>query len=108
MPNETTRYSLQMRPLELCSESDHGVTEMEIVAQPDGPGDAIRTRSRQWLPIFERICTLLSSSPFQRKLMHRTLRAGVAMHLLDRTNGAKLLFSEEEIAALTLDKHNAA
>ena len=51
MPNETTRYSLQMRPVELCSQSDLGVLEMEIVAQPDGPGEAIRTRSRQWLPI---------------------------------------------------------
>ena len=76
--------------------------------QPNGPGEAIRTRSRQWLPIFERICTLLSSSPFQRKLMHRTLTAGVAMHVLDRTNGEKLLFSEEEIATLSLDKPNAA
>ncbi len=108
MPNETTRYSLQMCPVELCNQSDLGVAEMEIVAQPNGPGEAIRTRSRQWLPIFERICTLLSSSPFQRKLMHRTLTAGVAMHVLDRTNGEKLLFSEEEIAALAFDKPNAA
>jgi hypothetical protein len=82
--------------------------EMEIVAQPDGPGDAIRTRSRQWLPIFERLCTLLSSSPFQRKLMHRTLTAGVPMNVLDRTNGEKLMFSEEEILALAMDKPNAA
>ncbi|HXP07634.1 MAG TPA: hypothetical protein VN828_04020 [Acidobacteriaceae bacterium] len=108
MSKETTRYSLQMCPVELCNQSELGVAEMEIVAQPNGPGEAIRTRSRQWLPIFERICTLLSSSPFQRKLMHRTLTAGVAMHVLDRTNGEKLLFSEEEIAALSLDKPNAA
>jgi hypothetical protein len=54
MPNETTRYSLQMRPVELSTQSDCGVLEMEIVAQPNGPGEAIRTRSRQWLPIFER------------------------------------------------------
>jgi hypothetical protein len=40
--------------------------------------------------------------------MRRTLRAGVPMHVLDRTNGEKLLFSEEEIAALSLDKSNAA
>jgi hypothetical protein len=108
MTNETTRYSLQMRPVELCNQSEHGVLEMEIVAQPNGPGEAIRTRSRQWLPIFERLCTLLSSSPFHRKAMHRTLTAGVAMHVLDRTNGEKLLFSEEEIAALAFDKPNAA
>jgi hypothetical protein len=97
-----------MRPIELSTQSDCGVLEMEIVAQPNGPGEAIRTRSRQWLPIFERICTLLSSSPFHRKAMHRTLTAGVAMHVLDRTNGEKLLFSEEEIAALSLDNSNAA
>lgn len=108
MPKEATRYSLQMLPIELSSQSDYGVLEMEIVAQPNGPGEAIRTRSRQWLPIFERICTLLSSSPFHRKAMHRTLTAGVPMHVLDRTNGEKLLFSEEEIAALALDKPNAA
>lgn len=108
MPKETTRYSLQMRPVELCHESEYGVLEMEIVAQPNGPGEAIRTRSRQWLPIFERICTLLSSSPFHRKAMRRTLTAGVAMHVLDRTNGEKLLFSEEEITALALGKPNAA
>lgn len=108
MPNETTRYSLQMRPVELSHPSEHGVLEMEIVAEPDGPGETIRTRSRQWLPIFERICTLLSSSPFHRKAMHRTLTAGVPMHVLDRTNGAKQMFSEEEIAALTLNKPNAA
>jgi len=108
MANETTRYSLQMRPVELSNQSEHGVLEMEIVAEPDGPGEAIRTRSRQWLPIFERICTLLSSSPFHRKAMHRTLTAGVPMHVLDRTNGEKQLFSEEEIAALTLSEPNAA
>jgi hypothetical protein len=108
MMNDMTRYSLQLRPVELCSQSDHGVLEMEIVAHPDGPGEAIRTRSRQWLPIFDRICTFLSSSPFQRKAMHRTLKAGVPMHMLDRTNGEKLFFSEEEIAAFALDKSSAA
>jgi hypothetical protein len=106
--SKETRYSLQMRPIELSSQSEDGVLEMEIVAQPNGPGEAIRTRSRQWLPIFERLCTLLSSSPFHRKAMHRTLTAGVPMHVVDRTNGEKLLFSEEEIAALALDKPNAA
>jgi hypothetical protein len=103
-----TRYSLQLCPIELCNQSDDGVVEMEIVAQPEGPGEAIRTRSRQWLPIFERLCNLLSSSPFQRKAMHRTLKAGVAMHVLDRTNGAKRMFSAEEIAALALDESSAA
>jgi hypothetical protein len=105
---ETTRYSLQLRPVELCSQSDHGVSEMEIVAHPAGAGEPIYTRSRQWLPIFERLCTLLSSSPFHRKAMHRTLRAGVPMHVLDRTNGEKLLFSQEEIAALSSQEPNAA
>ena len=108
MPKQTTRYSLQLSPIELSSQSDCGVLEMEIVAQPEGPGEAIRTRSRQWLPIFESICTLLSSSPFQRKAMHRTLTAGVPMHVLDRTNGEKQLFSEEELTMLALNKPNAA
>jgi hypothetical protein len=101
------RYSLQLRPVELSSQADHGVLEMEIVAQPDGPGQPICRRSRQWLPILDRICDFLSSSPFHRKAMHRTLRAGVPMDVLDRTNGAKLLFSAEEIAALAMDEHAA-
>ena len=103
-----TRYSLELRPVELSSYADHGVAEMEIVAQPEGPGQPILRRSRQWQPIFERICNLLSSTPFHRKAMHRTLLAGVPMHVLDRSNGARLLFSEEEIAALALDESNAA
>ena len=105
---EPTRYSLQLRPVELCHTSDHGVLELEFVASPAGPGQPILSRSRQWLPIFERICSLLSSSPFHRKAMHRTLRAGVPMQLLDRSNGETLFFSEEEIAAMTLDEASAA
>jgi len=107
MAQDTTRYSLQFRPLEMCNQPEAGVLELEIVAQPDGPGLPISTRSRQWLPIFERLCSLVSSSPFQRKAMQRTLQAGVPMHVLDRSNGAKLYFTEEEIAALT-DTKNAA
>lgn len=105
---ETTRYSLQLCPVERNSEAEAGVSEMEIVAHPDGPGMPIRTRSRQWLPIFERLCDFLSSTPFHRKLMHRTLMAGVPMRVLDRTNGATLYFSEEEIAALAVDESSAA
>lgn len=108
MNKETTLYSLQLRPVELSSQAEHGVLEMEIVAHPNGPGQPILRRSRQWLPIFDRVCNLLSSSPFHRKAMHRTLKAGVPMHFLDRSNGAKRLFSEEEIAALSLGESNAA
>jgi hypothetical protein len=108
MKAHSMRYSLQLRPVELSQQSDDGVVEMEIVAQPEGPGQPILTRSRQWQPIFERLCTLLSSSPFHRKAMHRTLLAGVPMHVLDRTDGTKLMFSEEQIAALSLDTPNAA
>lgn len=108
MATETTRYSLQLRPVELCQQSEYGVLEMEIVAQPNGPGEPILRRSRQWLPIFERICSLVASSPFHRKVMHRTLKAGVPMHMLDRSNGEKLLFSEEQIATLTFEESTAA
>lgn len=108
MNNATTRYSLQLCPVQLSTMSEHEVMEVELVAQPDGPGQSIRSRSRQWLPIFERVCSLVCSSPFQRKAMHRTLTAGVPMHVMDRSNGAKLFFTEEEIAALTMDTPNAA
>ena len=115
MINETTRYSLQLRPVEMCHASDHGVLgmdhgvlEMEIVAHPEGPGQPISTRLRQWVPFFERLCALLSSSPFHRKAMHRTLRAGLSMHVLDRSNGEKLLFTHEEILALAQEEPTAA
>ena len=108
MNNEITRYSLQLLPIEMCQRSDDGVLELEIVAQPQGSGQPIRTRSRQWHPIFERVCSLVSSSPFQRKAMDRTLRAGVSMHMLNRTTGKVLFFSEEEIAALSTETPNAA
>ena len=35
MPKQMTRYSLQLSPIELSSQSDCGVLEMEIVAQPE-------------------------------------------------------------------------
>lgn len=108
MAQEMKRYSLQFRPLEMCHQPEDGVLELEIVAHPDGPGVPVSTRSRQWLPIFERLCSLVSSSPFQRKAMQRTLHAGVAMHVLDRSNGSKMYFSEEEIAALTMETPHAA
>lgn len=108
MQMQTTRYSLQFCPVELSQQSEDGVVELEIVAQPEGAGQTIRTRSRQWLPIFDRLCTLLSSSPFHRKAMQRTLTAGLPMHVVDRTDGSKLFFSKEDIAALTFEKPNAA
>lgn len=108
MNPEMIRYSLQLRPVEMSTPSADGSMEVEILAEPNGPGQAIRTRARQWVPFLERLCTLLSSSPFHRKAMHRTLTAGIPLHVLDRTDGSKLLFSEEQIAALTLDKLNAA
>lgn len=108
MNAQTMRYSLQLRPVEVSQQSEDGVLELEFVAEPEGAGQPIRGRFRQWHPIFERLCTLLSSSPFHRKVMQRSLRAGVPMHVLDRTNGTKLMFSEEQIASLALDRSNAA
>lgn len=108
MNSNSTRYSLQFRPIPVTQTADDSSMELEILAEPVGPGQPIRTRARQWLPVFDRLCTLLSSSPFHRKAMHRTLQAGVPMHVLDRTDGSKLMFSEEQIAALTFEKSNAA
>ena len=107
MAQQEKRFSLEFRPLEMSRQLEHGVLELESVAQPEGAGAPISTRSRQWLPIFDRLCSLVSSSPFQRKAMQRTLQAGVSMHVLDRTDGSMRYFSEEEIAALT-ETRNAA
>lgn len=106
MKQDTTLYSLQLRPIEPSTESDHGFSALEVVAQPSGPGSVIRARFRQWEPIFERICAFVSSSPFHRKAMHRTLRAGLPAHLIDRVTGGKHLFSQEQIAELCLDERD--
>ncbi len=108
MNTKTTRYSLQFRPIPVTQTTEDGSMELEIFAEPEGPGQPIRARARQWLPVFDRLCTLLSSSPFHRKAMHRTLQAGVPMQVVDRTDGSKLMFSAEQIAALTFEKSSAA
>jgi hypothetical protein len=104
MKKDTTLYSLQLRPIEPSAESRHGFSVLEVVAQPSGPGSIIRARFRQWEPIFDRICSFVSSSPFHRKAMHRTLSAGLPAHLIDRVTGGKHMFSQEQIAELHLDE----
>jgi hypothetical protein len=108
MKQDTTLYSLQLRPIEPSSGSLQEFSALEVVAQPSGsasgsPG-AIRGLFPQWEPIFERICAFVSSSPFHRKAMHRSLRAGLPTHLIDRATGGKQLFSREQIAELRLDQ----
>ncbi len=108
MQKESTFYSLQLRPIQLCSESSHGVSEVEVVAHPTGPGREMKGRFQQWEPIFERICSIMSSSPFHRKAMHRTIRAGLPTHFIDRATGSKHLFSREQIAELSLSSEEAS
>ena len=108
MKQDTTLYSLQLRPIAPSSGSPQQFTALEVGAQPAGspsgsPG-AIRGRFRHWEPIFDRICAFVSSSPFHRKAMHRSLIAGLPTHLIDRATGGKQLFSREQIAELRLDE----
>lgn len=103
MKKETMQYSLQLRPVEMSSESRHGVSELEVIVFPAGSGKVMKARFRQWEPIFERICSIISSSPFHRKAMHRTLKAGLPTHLINRSTGDKHLFSQEQIAELNLE-----
>ena len=107
MKQDTTLYSLQLRPIEPSSGSPQQFTALEVVAQPSGSGSSgspIRGLFPQWEPIFERICAFVSSSPFHRKAMHRSLTAGLPTHLIDRATGGKQLFSREQIAELRLDE----
>jgi hypothetical protein len=104
MESQSTLYSLQLRPVCAAADSAQGISELEVIAQPAGPGSVRKARFRQWEPIFDRICTILSSSPFQRKAMHRTLFAGLPARLIDRSNGSTRLFSAEELAALELNQ----
>ncbi len=103
MNDECTFYSLQLRPVEMSLGTKQSISELEVVALPAGPGKIRKARFRQWEPVFEHICSILSSSPFHRKVMRRTLEAGLATHLINRSTGNKHLFSQDEIATLELE-----
>ena len=107
MKDECAFYSLQLRPVEMSLGSGNSVSEMEVVVHPAGPGGVQKARFRQWEPIFERICSLLSSSPFHRKAMRRTLEAGLPAHMINRTTGSNHLFSAAELAELELHTADA-
>jgi hypothetical protein len=94
------RYTLQLRIV--GSESKHGSSELEVLAHPCQPGQHFQGRFRQWEPVFENICSWVSSSAFHRKAIQRTLTAGLPAFLINRETGNKHVFSAEEIAQLSL------
>jgi hypothetical protein len=104
MNSQATLYSLHLRPVGAAMDSADGISELEVIAQPAGPGRARKARFRQWEPVLDRICATLGFSPFHRKAMHRTLFAGLPADMIDRSNGHTRLFSSEELAALELNQ----
>jgi hypothetical protein len=48
----------------------------------------------------------MSSSPFHRKAIQRTLAAGLDAHMINRETGDKHIFSSDELAALSLKPVN--
>jgi hypothetical protein len=96
----TIQYTLQLRVV--GSDSKQGTSELEVVAHPCQQGQPFHGRFLQWEPIFERICSWVSSSAFHRKAIQRTLAAGLPAHLINRETGDKHVFSAEEIARLSL------
>jgi len=97
----THHYTLQLRFVENSSDA-MGSSELEVLAHPAGMGQPIQGRFPHWEPIFEDICTLMRSSAFHRKAIQRTLAAGLAAHLINRETGDKHIFSEAELASLSL------
>ena len=101
----TVQYTVQLRIV--GSDSKQGNSELEVVAHPSQQGQPYHGRFLQWEPIFEKICSWVSSSAFNRKAIHRTLTAGLPAHLINRETGDKHMFSAEEIGHLSLTPSEA-
>jgi hypothetical protein len=101
----TVQYTLRLRFV--GSETKIGSSELEVVAHPCQEGQPYRGRFLQWEPVFESICSWVSSSAFHRKAIQRTLAAGLPAYLINRETGSKHVFSAEEVARLCLTASEA-
>ena len=96
----TIQYTLRLRFV--GSDSKQGTSELEVLASPCDEGQPYHGRFLHWEPVFENICSWVSTSAFHRKAIQRTLTAGLPAHLINRETGNKHVFSAEEIARLSL------
>ncbi len=90
-------YSLQLRLVK--DSSNPGV---ELIALPEGPGEPRRARFEQWEPLSARLTAVASSTPFHLKVIYRTIDAGLTASLIDRSTGARQIFSLNQLEALGL------
>ena len=100
--DNSPRYTLQLRFVADTSDSAYVDHQLEILAHPTQAGQQFQGRFRLWEPVFDEICSMMRSSAFHRKAIHRTLAAGLAADLINRETGSKHIFTGEELAALCL------
>jgi hypothetical protein len=98
---EAQMYSLQLRLVKGLADDPAG-HKVELIALPQGPGEARQPHFEQWEPLSDRLTSVTSSTPFHLKAIYRTLAAGLTASLIDRATGAPLIFSLGQLRDLGL------
>ncbi len=98
---DATFYSLHLRLVKELPGNPAGHW-VELLALPEGPGEARRRHFEAWEPLSHRLSVVTSSTPFHLKAIYRTLHAGLTALLIDRSTGEPQVFSLHELEALGL------
>lgn len=101
MNNKDLFYSLELRLVKDLA-GDSVRQGVELLALPEGPGEPRRAHFEHWEPLSMRLTAVASSTPFHLKVIHRTLHAGLTAPLIDRSTGARQIFSLNQLEALGL------
>ena len=99
--HEAPFYSLQLRLVKGLTDDPAG-HRVELIALPEGPGEARRAHFEHWEPLSHRLTAVASSTPFHLKVMYRTLHAGLTAFLIDRATGHRQIFSYHQLKDLGL------
>jgi hypothetical protein len=94
-------YSLQVRLVEGLP-GNPGGQKVELIALPEGPGEARRVHFDHWEGLAHRLSTVTSSTPFHLKATYRTLLAGLTANMIDRVTGDRQMFSLHQLKDLGL------
>jgi hypothetical protein len=97
--NDGNFYSLQLRLVKGLP-GDPAGHRVELIALPEGPGEPHRVHFEHWESLSHRLAAVASSTPFHLKAMYRTVHAGLTASLIDRSTGARQVFSFNQLKAL--------
>jgi hypothetical protein len=97
--NDGNFYSLQLRLVKGLP-GDPAGHRVELIALPEGPGEPHRAHFEHWESLSHRLTAVASSTPFHLKAMYRTVQAGLTASLIDRSTGARQVFSFNQLKAL--------